>query len=502
MQLLPGRDLIAREYRRLSDAKGGTSLDRQGAENAAAAAEHEWKLGEPYADDGLSASRYARKKRDDFENLVDDLSSGPTGRDSRFGADVLMLWESSRGSRRVGEWVSFIELLEEKGVLIWVTTHERMYDPRNGRDRKSLIEDAVSSEYESYLTHRRVLGTAAFEASKGRPSGRAPIGMKAVYDEDTGKLVTWVEDSDHSGMIRFLFEQLDRGVSLSNLERVFAERGYKNGKGTPYSRSHLRNMATKHAYTGLRIHRGQVHEGAWDGIIERPLFWRVYRKLTSPQRRATRTGRAVHVLTGALWCPRCGQSSRVGKNKSGDPVYICRGDCVTIQKDPVDAFILGTREDPGLLLQYLARPDIHQLLAAPTDNGAEVAEVQAALGRLRAELDELTGATAKTLAEARVFASSIEAKEKEIAEKEERERELTLPPSVLSIIEPGADVWQSWQAAPVSARREVASIVLSPRYLGKVLVHPAARTGPLQEVTGRLEFRTERPRADDGRPSA
>ena len=114
--------LRAREYRRLSDAKGGTSIDDQGVDNGEAADENDWDLGEPYVDEGLSASRYARRRRDDFDQLVSDLQSGPTGRESRFGADILMLWESSRGSRRVGEWVSFIELCEEKGVRIWVSS--------------------------------------------------------------------------------------------------------------------------------------------------------------------------------------------------------------------------------------------------------------------------------------------------------------------------------------------------------------------------------------------
>ncbi|MFJ2303806.1 MULTISPECIES: recombinase family protein [unclassified Streptomyces] len=488
---LAGRDVVARDYRRLSDAKGGTSIDRQGAGNSTAAIENGWQLGEPYSDDGLSASRYARKRRDDFDRLVADLESGPTGRESRFGADVLMLWESSRGSRKVGEWVSFIELLEDKGVLIWVTTHERLYDPRNGRDRKSLLEDAVDSEYESYKTHKRVTGTAEFEARRGRPSGRAPIGLRAVYDEKTGDLITWVEDTERSGMITELFRLLEGGTSLTSIEQLFIEKGYLNQSGTPYSRSHLRNMAVKHAYAGLRIHHGKVYEGTWDGIVPRERFWKVYRLLNSPRRRTSRDGRAKHELTNALWCGRCGDIHRVTKNKSGVPVYACRQECVTIQKGPVDAFIIGTQEEPGVLLQYLSRPDIHQLLAGPGVDEAAVAKVRAELAQLRAELDELNEATPNNLTEARTFAKSIDAKQADISALEEKERELTLPPSVLSLIEPGADVWTSWQQAPIGARREVAGIVLAPRYLGKVIVHPSPRTGPNQDVIERLEWRKE-----------
>ncbi|WP_030525764.1 recombinase family protein, partial [Nocardia rhamnosiphila] len=146
-----------------------------------------------------SGSRYARRRRDDFDRLVADLNSGPSGIDSAFAAHVLMLWESSRGSRQVGEWVDFIELCEQKQVRIWVTTHERLYDPANGRDRKALIDDAVDSEYESYKTHRRLVRTAPKEAERGRPYGKAPYGLRPVYDPKTGKLLTWEADPAPAG---------------------------------------------------------------------------------------------------------------------------------------------------------------------------------------------------------------------------------------------------------------------------------------------------------------
>lgn len=59
----------------------------------------------PYMDNDRSASRYASKARDDFARLVEDLESGA------FGADVLVLWENSRYSRRTSEWLHLMELI-------------------------------------------------------------------------------------------------------------------------------------------------------------------------------------------------------------------------------------------------------------------------------------------------------------------------------------------------------------------------------------------------------
>lgn len=484
--------IFARDYRRLSDAKGGTSIARQGSDHSVVAAEQGWTLGEPYIDDGISASRFARKRRDDFEKLVADLSSGPTGRTSRFGADILMLWESSRGSRKVGEWVSFIELCEAKGVRIWVTTHERLYNPANGRDRKALIDDANDSEYESYKTHTRVLGTVAYEARQGRPHGRAPDGLMPVYDPKTGALKTWVEDSKRSGPVKELFELLEAGHSLASIERRFDEAGYRNRSGRPYSREHLRIMALRPAYAGLRTHNGAIHEGIWDGIVPVARFWTVRGILTASSRKTTRGGRAEHELTAALWCGPCGQRLSVGhtQGKWGrKPVYRCEKGCVHVQKELVDEYLIGTRDEPGAILAYLARRDVHQLLAAPDVDEAEVRAVQARLAEERTELKAMAEATPSTLAAVEILGRALEAKRAEVAQLEERERELTLPPAITRWLRPGQDVRDDWEAAPISARRDLVRVVLSERGLGRLHILPALRKGPNQRIVERLDFR-------------
>ncbi|MFI5995900.1 recombinase family protein [Streptomyces sp. NPDC051362] len=485
--------LRAREYRRLSDKKGGTSIEDQGDDNATAAEEQDFELGEPYIDDGLSASRYARASRGDFEQLVADLRTGPTGRQSAFGADVLMLWESSRGSRRVGEWVSFIELCEDKGVKIWVTTHERLYDPANGRDRKALIDDANDSEYESYKTHRRVSRTTPKEAKKGRPHGEAPYGLKPLYDERTGELITWVEDPERSMVPRQLFEMLDAGHAFNEIVRTFDSRGYRNRSGNPFTHGHLRTMAVRHSYAGLRHYKGTVYPGVWDGLVSEELFWSVYQLVTQPSRATRSSGRTLHVLTAGLWCGRCDIHLRVRLAKGRQPSYTCKDCGRKIQKDPVDDLLLGTRERPGVIMAYLARRDIYDVLRAPGSDDESVRAVQAELARARAEWKEMEGETGSTLAEVRVLAASLAAKERRIAELEAQERQMTVPPAVLAILRPGVDLWDSFSDAPLKARRATVRLICSPGYLGRPCIVPSPRSGRYQVIAERLEWRQEEP---------
>lgn len=485
--------LIARDYRRLSD-KGGNSVDDQGAENRTAAAEQGWTLAEPpYVDDGFSASRYARKRRTGFDQLVADLQTGPTGRESDFGADVLMLWESSRGSRRVGEWVSFIELLEDKGVRIWVTTHERLYDPANGRDRKQLIDDATDSEYESYKTHRRVSRTAPREAARGRPYGGAPYGLRPVYDPANGKLLTWTEDETRSHVIRALFDLLEKGQTPADVQREFLARGYLNASGNPFGREQLRQMAVRHAYAGLRYYKGTVYKGVWDGLVPEEQFWTVYRRLTAPERLFP-GGKLRHVVTAALWCGRCDTERLTTRYRTGKrDAYICKTCNINVGKDDIDALLIGTADAPGVLLEYVARPDVYGTLRAPAADSAEIRRLRVDLARARGERDELRGATGATLAEVRVLANSLSAKESEVLRLEVRERELTVPPEVLSIVKPGQDVWASWDAAPIRAKRLVAQMFLSPQYLGRPCVMPSRGLGYRPSAEERIEWRVTPP---------
>src|SRR4051794_30031468 len=128
-----------REYLRVSLDRSGRarSLEEQHNDNLEAARARDVMLEQAYRDESISASRYSRKARDGFGQLLADLEKG------RFGAEELWLWESSRGSRKVREWVTLIESCEAQRVRIHVTSHGRTYDPSNSRDRRSLLEDAV-----------------------------------------------------------------------------------------------------------------------------------------------------------------------------------------------------------------------------------------------------------------------------------------------------------------------------------------------------------------------
>ena len=470
--------LTGREYRRVSKDKSGEgrSIDEQAVENAEAADERGMILGEPYTDTG-SASRYARKDRRDFGQLIDDLKN------DQFGADILIMWESSRGSRRVGEWITLIELCEDRAVKIFVTSQGRTYDPANGHDRKSLIDDANDSEYESYKIRNRVKRTLDSNLAKGKPNGQVPFGFlrEPVWTTDKrGRRVTrsgpQVPDPKTAPLVIELFRRIKSGHSFLSIERDWKARKITAPGGGPFSAPALRAMATRVAYIALRTHYGETTPAAWPVIADYPgspmkpeafvtLFKEVGNLLADPARRTAKPGAGKHEYTGALKCDACGGPIKVS-TKTATANYVCREKgCVTIAKEPVDKIVLHD------LLAFLADEDVYRMIT-PEDGGVELEAVRSQLAAKRADLGELEAAPRpKSPRAALVMVAMIEETEGEIAELEERETKLTPGPSPLAeLFDHGPDVAKRWEAKPVEIRRQIAQLLLTPGLLGEARI--------------------------------
>lgn len=474
--------LTGREYLRVSKDRFGRmrSPEQQHGENEDDAAANGIILGKPYTErDAVSASRYSTKKRDGFDQLLSDLAAGT------FGADILYLWESSRGSRRVGEWVTLLDLLEERGVKVRVKSHGRTYDPANPRDRRTLLEDAVDSEYESGKTSLRIRRDVAANAAAGRPHGAAPYGYVAAHDERTGRLINWEPDPDRAPVIEELFERLRKGHSLKLIARDFAGRGIVNKRGRPFSPQHLRNLALKASYTGLRVHKGETVEGTWPKIVDRATWWEVQNVLSGVKHRtsASKPGRALHAFTGAVRCDVCGGPIGVTYTRGHDQYRCQTSGCVRIAKDDVDEVLTAA------IIGYLARPDVYAELAMRPDRSERLAELDGEIAETRAKLSEAEDAEPADLHEARMCARVVKTLTERLTELEGRRRELATPPVLAALVEPGADVAARWNAAPISAQRKAAEMLLSPRYLGEVRITKSPVPNQRVDAVQRIKWR-------------
>lgn len=475
--------MTGREYLRVS-ARGERSIPEQHEDNSDAAEREGVILGQPYQDQG-SASRFALRERDDFARLLGDLEK------DRFGADLLWLWESSRGSRRVGEWVTLIELCEERGVRVYVTTHSRVYDPADPRDRRSLLEDAVDSEYEAAKISKRTRRGIDANAREGKPHGICPFGYAREYVIRRGKRipVRQFPDPAEGPLIVELFTRVRARDPFSAIEADWAARGIVGRRGRPLSAETLRDLVTHVCYVGLRVTKGKTIKAAWDRLVSDELFYDVQRIISDPSRLNGNPGAAHYALTGAITCDGCSGPITVRYRTGKEVTYECKKGCWRLPKAAVDRVFIGDAQRPGLILSYLARPDVYKVLDAEAC-GTEAAEIRDKLAKARADLQETEAAEPETLAEERRFARRAERLEGRIAELEDREGKLARPSKLSELFKPGPNVAERWERTPVSAQRAIAAMLLSPDVIGEARIKPAAAVAMPTMVTERINWVT------------
>jgi site-specific DNA recombinase len=480
--------LTGREYLRVSADKSGRerSPEEQHADHVAVAAERGWTLGVAYRDIG-SASRYAVKAREGFDRLVADLES------DRFDAQLLILWEGSRGSRRTNEWVRLIELCEDRQVKIFIFTYERVFDPANPYDRADLLELAIKSELASAETSKRTRRAAAATAAAGRPAGRCPYGYRRRYDPVTRKLDVQEEEPDEAAVVRELFARLHAGHSLRSIAKDFEERGIRTRSGRVFSAQHLRSLALMPAYAGIRVHDPDRENGhrlspnasytdaVWPALVERLVFLAVKRRLNDPGRVTTRPGRGVHLLSMIGLCDVCDGSLAARQSDRGRE-YVChRKGCVRIGYADLNTFV------EAAVVAYLSRPENLTWLAA-RDDDEELLAARRQVAQIRSELEDLADQVGAGRLSATLAARAEPGIRARLRAAEAREADLATPAPLRDLIGANLDPVERWTNAPISARREVVKLLFSPEVCGQLRVQRSATPGHRCPVDQRVRW--------------
>lgn len=419
------------------------SMDEQESECRAVCEREGWPVIKVYSD-GISASRYAKRARPDWERLLADLAAG------KFG--VLVLWESSRGDRKLATWAALLDLCRERDVWIHIVTHGRTLDMANERDYRTLAEDGVDSAYESGKTSARVSRNMARAAAQGRPHGPAPYGYRRVYDPVTRALTAQAPHPQEAAIVREIIERAGAGVPLIEICRDLNARGVPAPAGTVWHRPAVRRIAMRVAYIGQREHRGAAHQGTWEALVGEESFYAAQRVLTDPARKTTRPGRTKYLLSYIARCAACGSHLGVSIRR-GVPNYSCSH--TSIRGSWLDEFI------DRLVVAYLSQPDVHEGWLAHLADDSDVVSARAELATLRTRLDGFYDAGARgeltPAALARVEAQLLPG----IASAERKAQSAGVPPALRSLLEPGADMAAAWLRTPLPARREILRVLIA-----------------------------------------
>ena len=370
-------------YVRISKDREGTELgvERQ-IEDCRKIAE---RLGLPvyriYKDNDLSGSKYARKVRPEYIEMLEHARAGYFC--------TIIAYTSSRLTRRPREHEDQIELAEQNGITYrFFRSPDFDLNTAGGRLIARILAAKDAAEAEE--TSERIARTKLQRAEMGFYLGgyRAYGYEGAQYDDDgnvTNKGRINVAIVQHEAEIfRMIVQRVIVGERMATIVRDLNKQSIPSPDGKQWSYANTKRIVLKLRYVifddadpekrGTLEHNGQTYRAQWQGLINRQTYELMlarFEENTHNWKRGLSNGR-VYLLSGVACCicgNLCYGNGRSLKNGTYQRRYRCRsqdnrGNRLGCGKgfrgaDPLEDYITE---------QVLAKLDIPEVMGALMDN--------------------------------------------------------------------------------------------------------------------------------------
>lgn len=296
-------------YTRVSRVHQGRdySVDDQEAECRAECGRRGWPVREVFCDKDIGASRFSGKERPAWDDLKAAIRPG----------DIVVMWEASRSTRDLAEYVTLRTLCAELGVPM--SYGGKLLDMAEAEDRFIGGLDALLAEREAEVIRARVMRGKRSAAAAGRPYGPTPWGLRRA---DTIQ-ATWEIDPVEAPRLRGAMDRALRGDSLWSILMWLRASGY-----APATVTNLRLALCNPALAGRRVYQRragsmETTKAQWPALFtedEQQQILDRATKLAEP-----RGKEPVHLLSFIAVCGVCGGPLRHQLRKQRNyATYVCR----------------------------------------------------------------------------------------------------------------------------------------------------------------------------------
>ncbi len=456
-------------YARKSNTDAGRSAARQERAWRADCAAEGFTVGRVFVDPESSASRFSRKGRPDYDALVEHIEANT--------CEMVSLWEPSRASRKMDEWVPFLTLCRDKGVLIRVFGMDGgpvTFDPRRHRDRDALIKDGLLAEGESERLSIRVCAGMADAASQGRPHGKVLDGYKRIYETPTddtralvnarGLVIRQVVDEPRAKIYRDAAEGILNGVPADFIARVLNawEVPTPTGAGR-WTGGALLARLLRPGMEGHRDLNGDViTRDAWPPILDKDTAARLRALRQAPRvSRARASTERRHLLSGVLLCGLCRKPMQgfraAGRRGARYECMKIRGGCcrLGVLLDETDQVVAE------MVLARLREPGAGAVFETSAEPDARVEAAQAEVDALLARQKELFASAARPGGPSMALVAAAERELAPAIEAASRRLRVLRTPAALRGFDRD-DLVANWDSYPVGDRRVVVSALAEP----------------------------------------
>jgi DNA invertase Pin-like site-specific DNA recombinase len=232
-----------------------------------------WKLIPDHYDDGGISG--ASLDRPDLQRLLGDIRAGKV--------DTVVVYKVDRLTRSLTDFAKLVELFDAHGVSFVSVTQS--FNTTSSMGRLTLNVLLSFAQFEREVIGERVRDKVAASKRKGLwMGGTVPLG----YINQDKKLVIVPEEAES---VRWIFQRYLElgaiGLLLQELDRVGIKtkpRHYANGRvigGGRFGKGGLNHLLKNRCYIGEVIHRGQIHPGDHERIVDRSLFDAVQAKMAA-----------------------------------------------------------------------------------------------------------------------------------------------------------------------------------------------------------------------------
>ncbi|MCB9617763.1 MAG: recombinase family protein [Sandaracinus sp.] len=358
-----------------------------------------------YDDGGYSGGNL---NRPGLQRLLVDIDAGKI--------DIVVVYKVDRLTRSLADFAKIVEVLDAHGVSFVSVTQQ--FNTTTSMGRLTLNMLLSFAQFEREVTGERIRDKIAASKRKGLwMGGNVPLGYEA--DGRTLKIVEtearivrrlfrlYLEE----GNVRRVKEEADR-LGLKSKTRQFKD-GSTRG-GLPLGRGHIHRILNNPIYIGRIGHKGSVHEGQHEAIVDLETWEVVQRQLAdqTPNRPSQNSASEHSPLRGKLFDEAGGLLTPSHTVKSGRRYrYYVSRESAAIQKADHASGQKSNWRLPARELEKAVEQSVAHLLG----NAGELARAARAAGVYKDGVAELLAQAPRGLARPLELVQRVELAEGSVA---------------------------------------------------------------------------------------
>lgn len=304
--------MIVGLYTRVStteQAEEGYSIKEQETRLRSYCSAKGWTIAGIYSDPGFSGSNTDRPA---LKDLVADV------REKKI--EAVLVYKLDRLSRSQKDTLELIEDVFLKNGVNFISISEN-FDTSTPFGMAIIGILAVFAQLErQQIKERTSIGKKARAKEGLWKGGTTPAGYEYIDKEKRLVVVPFEAEQ-----VREIFRLYNAGTPIRAIERIFSEKGY-SWRGCSWNTKNIRHALGNVIYTGKIINSGVIYDGLHDPIISQEDFEAAAIRLQAGKeiwKNNTRSGKNPALLTGLLFCARCGARYHKINYSGGRFYYIC-----------------------------------------------------------------------------------------------------------------------------------------------------------------------------------